>query len=146
MSIEIHTANFRTIRGYTVVGAVCDEVAFWPTADAANPDTETLNALRPAMATIPDALLLCLSSPYARRGELWRAYREHYGKDGDPVLVIQAPTRALNPTVPQAVIDRAMAKDPAARYQSAHQMAEDMQAAADARVDTRVAQRNRRPL
>ena len=34
------------------------------------------------------------------------------GKDGD-VLVIQAPTRALNTTVPQEVIDRAYADDEA---------------------------------
>jgi hypothetical protein len=65
------------------------------------------------MATIPDALLLCASSPYARRGELWSAHRRHFGKDGDPVLVWQAPTRTMNPTIPQRVIDAAMEDDPA---------------------------------
>lgn len=114
VTIEIHTASYRTIRGYTVVGAVLDELAFWPTDEtAAEPDREIVAALRPAMATVPDALLLCLSSPYARRGELHRAHAEHYGHDGDPVLVVQAPTRALNPTVPQAVIDGAYAEDAA---------------------------------
>lgn len=114
IGIEVHTASYRTIRGYTVVGAVLDELAFWPTDEtAAEPDREILAALRPAMSTIPDALLLCLSSPYARRGELHRAHAEHYGRDGDPVLVVQAPTRALNPTVPQAVIDGAYAEDEA---------------------------------
>ena len=111
ISIEVHTASFRTIRGYTVVGAVLDELAFWPTDDAANPDAEILTALRPAMATVPEALLLCLSSPYSRRGELYKAHRAHYGRDDDPVLVVQAATRTLNPTVPQAVIDRAYADD-----------------------------------
>jgi hypothetical protein len=110
--IEIHSASFRAVRGYTVVAAICDEIAFWPTDDSAEPDTEILNALRPAMATVPDALLLCISSPYARRGELWKAYREHHGKDGD-VLVWQADTRTMNPAVPQAVIDRAMVEDEA---------------------------------
>lgn len=91
-----------------------DELAFWPTDEtAAEPDREILAALRPAMSTIPDALLLCLSSPYARRGELYRAHAEHYGRDGDPVLVVQAETRRLNPTVPQAVIERAYAEDEA---------------------------------
>jgi len=65
------------------------------------------------MATIPGAMLLCASSPHARRGALWEAYRKHYGQDGDPVLVWQAPTRAMNATVPQSFIDGHMADDPA---------------------------------
>jgi hypothetical protein len=112
VTIEIHTASFRTIRGYTVVAALCDEIAFWPTDDgAANPDTEILAALRPAMATVPGAMLLCASSPYARRGALWDAWHKHYGKD-DPVLVWQAPTRTMNPIVPQSIIDDAIEADP----------------------------------
>ncbi len=113
LSIEIHSASFRSVRGYTVVGAILDEIAFWPTDDAANPDREILAALRPAMATVPGAMLLCLSSPYARRGELYRAHRHHYGVDGD-VLVVQAETRLLNPAVPQEIIDRAYEADPVA--------------------------------
>lgn len=113
ITIEIHTASFRAVRGYTIVAAICDEIAFWPTEDAANPDTEILTALRPAMVTVPDALLLALSSPYARRGELSNAYQRHFGKDGDPVLVWQADTRTMNPTVPQLIIDAAYAEDEA---------------------------------
>jgi hypothetical protein len=113
ITIEIHTASFRAVRGYTIVAAICDEIAFWPTEDSANPDTEILTALRPAMVTVPDALLLALSSPYARRGELSHAYHRHFGKDDDPVLVWQADTRTMNPTVPQAIIDAAYAEDEA---------------------------------
>ena len=29
ITIEVHTANFRSIRGYTVVAALCDEITFW---------------------------------------------------------------------------------------------------------------------
>jgi hypothetical protein len=110
--IEIHTANFKTLRGYTVIGAVCDEAAYWPTDDSANPDTEILAALRPAMATVPDALLVVISSPYARRGELWKTYRAAFGQDRDDVLVAQADTRTMNPTVPIEEIERAYADDP----------------------------------
>ncbi len=113
ITIEIHTASFRAIRGYTVVSAICDEVAFWPTDDAASPDTEILTALRPAMATVPHALLLLISTPYSRRGELWKAYKQHFGQDGDPVVVWAADTRTMNPSVPQAVIDAAYADDEA---------------------------------
>ena len=50
------------------------------------------------MATVPGALLLGISSPYARRGALWDAYKTHYGQADDPVLVWQADTRSMNPT------------------------------------------------
>ena len=111
--IEIHTASFKSVRGYTLVGAVCDEIAYWPTDESVSPDTEVLHALRPAMATVPGVLLLCISSPYARRGELWRAYRDHFGEDSEHVLVWHAATRTMNATVAQAVVDHAYADDPA---------------------------------
>jgi hypothetical protein len=113
VTIEVGTASFKSVRGYTIVAALCDEIAFWPTDDSAQPDYEILDALRPGMATIPNAMLLCASSPYARRGALWDAHRRHYGKNGDPTLVWQAPTREMNPTVPQRVIDEATERDPA---------------------------------
>lgn len=111
VSIEITTASYRTIRGYTVVAALCDEIAFWRSEDSANPAEEILAALRPAMSTIPGALLLALSTPYRRSGPLYESYRRHYGQDS-PVLVIQADTRTMNPSVPQSVIDRAFEQDP----------------------------------
>ncbi len=113
ISIEITTASYRTIRGYTVVAALCDEIAFWRSEDSANPAEEILAALRPAMATIPGAILIGIGSPYRRSGVMYDAWRRHYGKDS-PVLVFQADTRTMNPTVPQSVIDRAMELDPAA--------------------------------
>ncbi len=112
--IEVHTSSFRSVRGYTLLGCICDEIAFWPTEESASPDVEVLTALRPGMATVPGALLLCISSPYARRGALWEAYREHYGKAGAPVLVWQAETRAMNPTVSRLTIEAAYLRDPAA--------------------------------
>ncbi len=112
VSIEIHTASYRSTRGYTVVAALLDEVAFWRSDESVNPDSEIIEALRPAMATIPGALLIGVSSPYARRGVLYESHRDHYGKDGDPVLVWQADTRTMNPTVPQQLIDDAYARDP----------------------------------
>ena len=112
VSIEVQAASYRSTRGYTIVAALCDEIAFWPTDNAAEPDYEIINALLPGMATIPGAMLLCASSPYARRGALWDAYHRHHGKNGDPILVWQADTRTMNPTVPQQLIDKAMERDP----------------------------------
>jgi hypothetical protein len=116
VAIEVHTASFRSIRGRTVVCGICDELAFWRDESAANPDIEILNALRPAMSTVPGAKLLCASSPFARRGALWGAYETHFAQEDSAPLVWQATTRAMNPTVRQSVIDRRMAEDePSAR-------------------------------
>jgi hypothetical protein len=114
VAIEIHTASFRSTRGYTIVAALLDEIAFWPTEEgSAEPDIEVINAIKPGMATIPKAMLLCASSPHARRGALWNAHRKHFGKDGDPVLVWQAATRDMNPSVSRRFVDEHMADDPA---------------------------------
>ena len=112
--IEVHTASFRSTRGYTLIGVVCDEIAFWRNDDgSANPDIEILNGLRPGMATVPGALLVAISSPYARRGALWEAYRRHYGQDG-AVLVWQGDTRSMNPAVDPDIIAEAYETDEAA--------------------------------
>lgn len=112
ITIEVHTASFRTVRGYTIVAALLDELAFWQGEDSSNPDSEVIAAIKPAMATVPEAMLLCASSPYARRGALYDAHRRHHAKEGDPVLVWQAPTRVMNPSIPQHIIDDAFEDDP----------------------------------
>jgi hypothetical protein len=112
ITIEIQTASFRTIRGRTVVAGLADELAFWMGDDSANPDKEIIGALRPAMATIPGALMLKASSPYARRGVLWDDHRKHFGVDTSATLVWQADTRTMNPSVPQSFIDSAIEDDP----------------------------------
>ena len=73
--IEIHAASYRSTRGYTVIAALLDEIAIWESDEtSAEPDVEIINAIRPGMATIPSAMLLCASSPHARRGALWEAH------------------------------------------------------------------------
>jgi hypothetical protein len=69
--------------------------------------------VRPSLATTGGPLI-AISSPYSRRGEVWEAYRRHYGPDGDArVLVAQGASRDFNPSLAQAVVDRAMERDPA---------------------------------
>jgi hypothetical protein len=97
ITVEIHTASYTSTRGYTIVAALLDELAFWPSDEhnQHSPDVEVLNAIKPGMATIPDAIILCASSPHARRGALWDSYHRHFAKDGDPVLVWRAATREM---------------------------------------------------
>ena len=112
ISIEVRSASFRRLRGLTLVAAIADEAAFWHSGDdSANADTEILGAVRPGLATTGGPLVIA-SSPYAKRGELWSVFRKHYGPNGDPrILVAQAPSRVLNPRLPQTVVDRALERD-----------------------------------
>ena len=111
--IEITTASHRSVRGYTLAAAILDEIAFWH-VDGASPDREIIAAIRPALATL-GGRLVALSSPYAKRGVLWDTFRRAFADDGATrVLVAQAPSRTMNPTLPQHVIDDAMRDDPEA--------------------------------
>jgi hypothetical protein len=113
VGIRVATCDYRTLRGYTVVAAICDEVAFWR-SEGANPSQEILTAIRPALATIPGSLLLGISTPYSKTGPLYEAFKEKYGQDDEDVLVWKAPTKAMNPTVRDKVIDKALKADYAA--------------------------------
>ena len=72
---------------------------------------EILAAIRPGMNTIPGAMLLCASSPYARRGALWDAHRKHFGKDWRSRSLCGRLPGEINASVPQSVIDAAMEED-----------------------------------
>jgi hypothetical protein len=147
VTVEVHTASYRTVRGYSVPLAVADEAAFWRTEDSAQPDTEILAALRPGMANVPDALLVGSSTPYARRGELFRAYERFYGQDDAAVLVWVAPSRTMNPTLAESVVTRAYEDDPlsaAAEYGA--EFRRDVEAFLDAEAVQAVTIPNRREL
>ena len=111
--IEIATASFRSTRGYSYAAILCDEVAFWRSDETSlNPDVEILRALRPGLASIPGAMLLIASSPYSQRGELFNAYRRHFGRDDARVLVWKASTQEMNPGIDKRIIAEAYEDDP----------------------------------
>jgi len=127
--IAVKTSDYRAVRGVTIVCCICDEAAFWD-SQGVNPDREILAAIRPAMATIPNAKLLIISTPYAKTGALYEAYREFYGVDNDDVLIWKAPTRTMNPTIPEKIIQRELERDPeAGRSEWLGEFREDIEAA-----------------
>jgi hypothetical protein len=112
VSIEVGTASFRSVRGRTIIAALLDEACFWRSESTVNPDVEILEAIRPAMATVPGALLLVASSPYSRKGIVWEAYKRNFGVAGARALVWQASTQVMNPTVPESFLAAAYERDP----------------------------------
>ena len=112
ISIEIHTASYRSVRGYSVVFCILDELAFFRDENSANPDSEIINALKPAMLTLPESMLISLSTPYSRRGVVWDYFR-HFGEDDKQTLVLNADTKTMNPSVSEKFIRDAYKEDPA---------------------------------
>jgi hypothetical protein len=114
VDIECRPASFRTIRGVTAVAIVADEIAYWRNDETSrNPDKEILDAARPALATT-GGMLFAISSPYAKRGELWSTFKRDFGASGDRlILVAKGESRTFNPTLPQRVVDRAYERDAA---------------------------------
>src|SRR4029450_3663054 len=80
INIEVTTNDQRRVRGRTVVAAIFDEIAHWRSENTQNPDKEVYRAVKPAMASMPGALLIGISSPYARRGLLWEQHEAQCGK------------------------------------------------------------------
>jgi len=111
VSISVKTCSFRSLRGYTVLCAIMEEMAFWRSEESANPDREVLAAVRPALSTIPESRLIGLSTPYGRTGILFQQFRENFGQAGRS-LIWRAPTKVMNPTIDQGLIDKAIADDP----------------------------------
>jgi hypothetical protein len=129
ITIEVHTSSYKSVRGVTLVAAVCDELSFWQDENSANPDTAVFEALRPATLTIPNAMIVGVSSPYAKRGVLFEAHKTHFGKTSADTLVWQADSRSMNPSLPESVIAAAYIKDPAsARAEFGGLFREDVEA------------------
>ena len=113
-SIEVATSSFRSVRGYSCAAVLIDEGAYLPTGDSANPDVELLTALGPTLLTVPDSILMFLSTPYRRLGVLYEAEREFYGKDDPDTLYWKAGTLTMNPAANRAAIESAFESDPVA--------------------------------
>lgn len=112
VSIRILTGDHRSIRGFTLLAAVVDEAAFFGLDQDARvkSDTELMRALKPGLATT-GGKLVAISSPYARKGWCFQTYEKGFGNNAGKTLVWNAPSRYMNNTLPQSVVDDAIAED-----------------------------------
>jgi hypothetical protein len=106
LTIEVRAVSEGGTRGYTVVAALMDEIAFWPTdPESAKQDKKILRALRPAMFGIRNAMIVMLSSPYAQRGVLYENHRRDYAHDDAKGFVWQADTLSMRPEQDDELLD-----------------------------------------
>lgn len=124
LEIRILTGDWRTVRGPSIVCAIVDEACFFGMTEESKVrnDAELVRALRPALITT-GGKLIAISSKYARRGWAFGQWRRYHGLNAADsasyskawrVLVWDAPSSRMNPTLPQAEIDAAFEEDPAA--------------------------------
>jgi hypothetical protein len=112
VDIAISTDSFRSIRGRSILCAILDEVAFYNSETTSNPDEELYRALRPGLLRVPGSILIGISTPYAKRGLLYRKFSEHYGRESEDVVVVRGASNLFNPTISQEQIDKEVAEDP----------------------------------
>ncbi len=100
-----------TVRSRWLVGFVLDEVALFgsePTGAVINAE-ELLRGAETRL--VPGAQGWLISSPYGPQGLLWELYKAHFGTPGR-VVVVHAPTRAMNPSFPAEQVDAIRAREP----------------------------------
>lgn len=104
ITIGCYASTYDGVRGRTIVTAVCDELAFWPRGEsAADSDEEVIAALRPGMATVHNAKLVKISTPYAKCGVLWTDF-QHRNELDFPVW--QVSSIRMNPTIDVKMLAR----------------------------------------
>lgn len=111
IAIQIATNDLKTVRGRTTIAAVLDECAFYSSVSSVNPDKELYRAIKPGMATVPNAMLIGISSPFTRTGLLFEKHEAHFGKAGRNLVAV-APSWRMNPTLDAEFLEEEKAADP----------------------------------
>jgi hypothetical protein len=112
IQIEILIGDWRSIRGYTVIAAIVDEVCFFGLSEESRVknDAELIRAIRPSLSTV-GGRLIAISSPYAQKGWAYQTYKKHFGNNESSTLVWNCGSRVMNPTLDQSIIDAALEED-----------------------------------
>ena len=115
VTIEVGTASFKTVRGYTIVAALLRRAGILAHGRRRRArTTRSSTRLRPGMATIPGAMLLCASSrPTRGAARCGTRIADTTARTATRSSSGRRPRATMNPTVPQRVIDEATERDPA---------------------------------
>lgn len=113
--IEILAGDWKTVRGFTLIAAIIDEAAFFGYGDDSKikSDTELVRASKPSLATV-GGKLIAISTPYAPKGWCYNQHKRNFGNEQGKTLVWNCPSRTMNPTLKQSLVDDALAEDLAA--------------------------------
>jgi hypothetical protein len=105
------TADYRSLRGRTLLLAILDEASFLRDENSATPDIEAARALLPGLQTTKGMLVIS-SSPYRKTGLLYQVHRDHFGRDSRDTLVVAGSSFDFNPTLDQEAVEAEISDDP----------------------------------
>jgi hypothetical protein len=113
-TLEIASNDASLVRGRSAIAVIGSEACHWKHDEtSASSDEEVVGAAEPSMAMCPDGGLLLLgSSVHRQRGYCYRKYKELHGNDQAEDVCWFAPSKLMNPKLPQSVVDAAIREDP----------------------------------
>jgi hypothetical protein len=129
LSIMCFPCTLRSMRGFSIPAAVLDELAFFRLEGQADSDVEIQTSLRRGMIGFPTTRLVKISTPYMKSGVLHADFQRAFGKPDPDLLVWQATSSLMNPTITDARLSREQRLDPvrfAREYEA--QFADDVMA------------------
>lgn len=127
--ITFYSSVAKGIRGSANIVAIMDEVAFFNTSgqssaaevyQALNPSLAQFSPKDPNDAAVPigdtEGRMILISSPYAKQGLFYEQYEMALsgGAGSKDLLMIQAPTWEVNPTIPREYFEKEYEKNPVA--------------------------------
>ena len=80
ITIAVHANSFRSVRGWTLLACIFDEVSFWRDESSAQPDVETYTACLPSLLTT-NGMLIGIRAGYRHAGLIYAKHREHFGQE-----------------------------------------------------------------
>jgi hypothetical protein len=89
-----------------------DELGFYRLAGQANSDEEVQTSIRRGQLGFRNPKLVKISTPYLKSGVLWEDHANHYGQDSPDVLVWQASSQLMNPTLREDRLEQVQRLDP----------------------------------
>ena len=115
VNVRVLTGDFRTVRGFSQLCVVVDEICFFGYTEEikVKNDTELIRSIKPSLLTTKGRLI-CVSTKYAPRGWAYATHKRCFGNDSSKILVWDATSRTMNPTLSQEAIDEEIAMDPEA--------------------------------
>ena len=107
ISIQISSADHKTIRGGQAWLYIFDELGFFPTDEqGSTSDRKIMDAAIPALSML-NGMCIAISTPWIKKGELWDIYKENFREDGDPECIVACgSTLDYNPLVDPKFIER----------------------------------------